>query len=146
MFTIDVFTDGGYIIQKDKGGWAYIIIINNNIMLKETSNVINNSTNNRMELLGVIKALERVIMEFGYNNNITIYSDSNYVVNGFLTWGDVWRQNNWMKDGSPIKNKDLWEELFNLKDQLYVSLVWVKGHAGHKYNEECDSMIKNILK
>ncbi len=86
------------------------------------------------------------IMALGHLNlkdeKVTLYSDSSYVVNGIEKgWARSWQRNGWVKsDKNPAKNSDLWEQLLNLCKNLEIKFVWVKGHAGHHYNEICDKL------
>lgn len=94
-----------------------------------------NTTNNRMELLAVIRGLE-ALKEYC---DITIYSDSKYVVNGINEWLDGWIARNWKTAGKkPVKNRDLWEQLVSLRTGHSITLKWVKGHNGDPLNEEAD--------
>ena len=96
------------------------------------------TTNNRMELTSVIEALSRLKEPC----EVTLTSDSKYVLDGLSKgWAKSWRAKGWKKsDGSPALNPDLWETLLGLCDRHTVTFVWVKGHAGHPYNERCDAM------
>ena len=123
--TMEIYTDGGFSIEKNKGGFGMIVVDDTRVIHKE-SEIVVDSTNNRMELTAFIKALE-----YCSNNketSFTIHSDSNYVLQGFKTWMHGWYSKNWTKaDGKPVKNKDLWEKMYNYKD-LEVSLNKVKAH------------------
>ena len=96
------------------------------------------TTNNRMELLGAIKALELLKEPC----RVLLTSDSKYLVDGInLGWAKKWKSNNWFKpDKKKAQNTDLWEQLLALNERHDVTYVWVKGHAGHPYNERCDRL------
>jgi len=96
------------------------------------------TTNNRMELLSVITALEKLKEPC----EITLTSDSRYVLDGLSKgWARSWREKGWKKsDGSAALNPDLWDRLLQLTDRHKIEFVWVKGHAGHPYNERCDTL------
>ena len=120
---IEIYTDGAYSSSRNQGGWAFVVVQNNEIIYKEYDGLIN-TTNNRMEIMGMLKALEWV-KQNSVPLPIKIYADSMYVI-GTLTL-------NWKMK----KNIDLWEKLLPLvnKDIQYLH---VKGHDGNKFNEECD--------
>lgn len=133
---IIIYTDGSCSGNPGPGGWASVII---DLTGAETilSGNDANTTNNRMELMGVLAALRYIGVT---TTPITLYSDSQYVVNG-VKWAVGWRKNNWVKgDGKPALNAELWSEILSLTDKLNIEFVWVKGHAGNKYNELCNSL------
>ena len=105
---------------------------------KELSQGYKLTTNNRMELLGVIAALEALKSPC----EVTVYSDSQYVVNAFNQhWVDGWLKRGWKNaKKEPVKNPDLWKRLLKAKEPHQVTFVWVKGHAGHPENERCDEL------
>ena len=105
---------------------------------KELSQGFRLTTNNRMELLGVIVALEALKSPC----EITLYSDSQYVVNAFNQhWVDGWIKRGWKNaKKEPVKNPDLWKRLLRAKEPHRMTFVWVKGHAGHPENERCDAL------
>lgn len=134
---ITIYTDGGSSGNPGPGGFGVVIIINGE--KTELSGGFRLTTNNRMELMGVIAALR----ELGQTEMpITLYTDSSYVVNGVTKgWAEKWRKNNWIKsDKQPAINSDLWGELLDLIKHLNIKFMWVKGHAGHVYNERCDEL------
>ena len=120
---IEIYTDGAYSSSRNQGGWAFIVVQDNKVIYKEYNGLLN-TTNNRMEIMGMLKALE-YIKSNELQLPIKIYTDSMYVI-GTLTL-------NWKMK----KNIDLWEKLLPLvnKDIQYLH---VKGHDGNKFNEECD--------
>lgn len=140
---IDIFTDGGCSGNPGPGGWAYVLIKNGE-MLTYASGSSAQTTNNIMELSAVINALESaILMEFG---EINIYTDSQYVKNGITTWIISWKKNGWKTSSKdPVKNRELWEKLDNLNGRIKVNWCWVKGHAGIKYNEMCDSLVRKEM-
>ena len=118
-----IYTDGAYSSSRNQGGWAFVVVQNNEVIYKEYDGLIN-TTNNRMEIMGMLKALEWI------NKNlillpIKIYADSMYVI-GTLTL-------NWKMK----KNIDLWQILIPLVNKD-IEYLHVKGHDGNKFNEECD--------
>lgn len=132
-----IYSDGGCSGNPGPGGYGVVQIYGDE--KKELSGGFRLTTNNRMELMGVIVALRN--LEYR-NIPVTIITDSSYVVNGITKgWAKSWRKNNWVKsDKKPAVNPDLWSELLDLLEPLKVSFVWVKGHAGHSYNERCDEL------
>jgi len=134
---IAIYTDGGCSGNPGPGGYG-IVQISGSIR-KELSGGYRLTTNNRMELMGVIVALRNLERK---NLPVRICTDSSYVVNGISRgWAKSWRKNNWIKsDKKPALNPDLWSELLDLLEGLDVTFIWVKGHAGHPMNERCDEL------
>ena len=134
---IKIYTDGSCLSNPGDGGWAAIISINGEI--KEISGSEKNTTNNRMELLAPINALKKMKP----NEQIEIYTDSQYVKLGITEWINKWVLNNWKTSKKEdVKNKDLWIELYNLNNTLDVKWNWVKAHAGNTINEKVDLLAK----
>lgn len=136
MKTVEIYTDGACSGNPGPGGYGAILKYNGHE--KEISGGDKNTTNNRMELLAVIEAL-KLLKEPCY---VELYSDSQYVCNAFnLGWVEKWKTKNWMRTKSePVKNPDLWKELYSLCQTHKVKYNWVKGHAGHPENERCDRL------
>jgi ribonuclease HI len=132
---IKVFTDGACKGNPGQGGWGALIIENDTE--REIYGGESNTTNNRMELMAVIKALELLKEQ----KNITVFTDSTYVQKGISEWIINWKRNGWKSSNKKsVKNKDLWVELDNLNDQMSVKWQWIKGHAGHSGNERADHL------
>ena len=131
MKHVDIYTDGSCRRNPGPGGWGAILVYNGHELALSGGEA--STTNNRMELLSVISALERL----KESCQITLTSDSKYVLDGLSKgWARSWRSKGWKKsDGSPALNPDLWERLLALLEIHTVKLVWVKGHAGHPENE-----------
>lgn len=143
MKKINIYTDGACKGNPGPGGWGAILRYNNTE--KELSGYEPNTTNNRMEITAVIKALEAL----KESCEITLYSDSQYVCNAIEKgWAKKWQKNNWMRNkNEPALNPDLWEKLLNLLEKHKIKIVWVKGHAGHPENERCDKLaVEQYLK
>ena len=138
MKRIEIFTDGACSGNPGAGGWGAILRYNN--VEKELSGGEAETTNNRMELTAVISALEALKEPC----NITLYTDSKYVMEGIEKWIFSWKQNGWRTSNkkSPVKNVELWQRLDELKQKHEIRWVWVKGHAGHKENERCDELAR----
>ena len=136
MKHVDIYTDGACRGNPGKGGWGAILVYGSTE--KELSGGERTTTNNRMELSAVIMALSALKERC----EVTLYSDSKYIVDAIeKKWVYSWKEKGWRKaDKSPALNSDLWEKLLLLLDKHDVTLVWVKGHAGHAYNERCDKL------
>ena len=137
-----IYTDGACSGNPGPGGWGAVIFDNDNKQ-RNISGSEENTTNNRMELLAAIMALEEV----STNSEITIYTDSTYVKNGITEWVLKWKENGWKNSNKePVKNKDLWEKLDTLCKQNIVNWKWVKGHASNKYNNLADELATKAIK
>lgn len=136
MKKVEIYTDGACRGNPGKGGWGAILIYGDK--KKEMSGGEKETTNNRMELTAAIEALSALKEPC----KVTMTSDSQYLINGITKgWAVSWRKNGWRKsDKSPALNPDLWQKLLDLLDRHDVEFVWVKGHAGHPYNERCDEL------
>ena len=134
---IEIYTDGSCLENPGNGGWAAIINTNGNI--KKISGNEKNTTNNRMELMAPINALKNI----NSDEEIIVYTDSQYVKLGITEWIKTWVNNNWKTSKKEeVKNKDLWTELYNLNKTLKVKWIWIKAHAGNPLNEEVDLLAK----
>ena len=136
MKTVTIYTDGACSGNPGPGGWGAILEWNG--VEKELSGGENPTTNNRMELLAVISALEKL----NQSCIVELYSDSKYVIDSLTKgWLDSWIKNGWRKaDKKPVLNIDLWERLLPLLDKHEVPYHWVKGHAENEKNNRCDQM------
>ena len=134
---IEIYTDGSCLENPGNGGWA--AIINNNGKIEKISGNEKNTTNNRMELLAPINALTKIKS----NNEIQIYTDSQYVKLGITEWINTWIKNKWQTSKKEeVKNKDLWIELYDLNNSLNIKWNWIKAHSGNVLNEEVDLLAK----
>ena len=136
MKQVEIYTDGACSGNPGPGGWGAILVFEGRE--KELSGGEAVTTNNRMELSGAIEAL-RALKE---PCRVTLTSDSKYLVDAVTKgWAKKWKANGWRKpDKSPALNPDLWDTLLSLLERHEVTFVWVKGHAGHPYNERCDRL------
>ncbi len=150
MFTL--YTDGGCHGNPGPGGWAFVLEYNGNRI--ERHGAERDTTNNRMELQAVIAGLSQV-NEIGAGNGdstssssrVIVYTDSQYVKNGITTWIHTWIRNGWRTSAKkPVKNRDLWMALHELTEQLDVRWEWLRGHAGHEWNERCDSLVQQAIR
>ena len=134
---IKIYTDGSCLNNPGNGGWAAIINHNGNVV--KISGSEKETTNNKMELMAPIKALQKIDKD----NKIEIYTDSKYVKLGITEWIHKWKKNNWQTSKKePVKNKDLWIQLYDLTSSFEISWIWVKAHAGNTLNEEVDLLAK----
>lgn len=134
MKHVYIYTDGSCKCNPGPGGWCAILVYNG--VEKVISGGAPETTNNRMELTAIIEAL-RALKE---QCRVTLTSDSKYALDALQNgWAVSWRAKGWRKsDKSQALNPDLWEELLSLVEKHEIEYVWVKGHAGHEYNERCD--------
>lgn len=133
---VKIYTDGACSGNPGPGGYGAILIYND--VEKEISGGELNTTNNKMEMMGVIKALELLKEKC----DVEVYSDSSYVVNSInQKWVYSWKKNNWVKSNkSKAKNIDLWERMLELISYHNVKFIKVKGHSDNKYNNRCDAL------
>lgn len=135
---IEIYTDGACKGNPGPGGYGTILVYRDNDgkeYKKEIREGFKRTTNNRMEILAAIKGLESLNKPC----NVKIYSDSQYLVKAFNEpWIDGWIGRDWLG----VANTDLWKRLLEVKSKHEVEFIWVKGHAGHKYNERCDFLAR----
>ena len=136
MKKVSLYTDGACRGNPGRGGWGAILVFCG--VEKELSGGEVLTTNNRMELMGVITGLEAL----KYPCKVILQTDSKYVVDSVTKgWAKSWKKNGWVKsDKKPALNSDLWERLLNLLEIHEVTFNWIKGHAGHAENERCDTL------
>ncbi len=133
-----IYTDGACLGNPGKGGWAAIIIEPSGE--REIVGCENFTTNNRMELMAVIKALKIIEVD----SQIALFSDSKYVIDGITKWIKNWKMNNWQTSNKKeIKNLDLWKELDELTPKLKITWNWVKGHSTDEFNNKVDRLARN---
>lgn len=140
---VEIYTDGACSGNPGIGGWGCILRCRD--VEKELSGGEKNTTNNRMELTAVIEALKALKTSC----NITLYTDSQYVMKGVTEWLSGWKKNNWKTTNkkSDVKNVDLWQTLDTLLQKHEIRFVWVKGHNGDEGNERVDSLARSeVLK
>ncbi len=134
---IKIYTDGSCLNNPGNGGWAAIINFNNEV--KKISGSVKDTTNNKMELMAPIQALQTI----KERQPIEIYTDSQYVRLGITDWVHKWLKNNWLTSKKePVKNKELWIQLYELNKSHDIKWIWVKAHAGNILNEEVDLLAK----
>ena len=135
---VEIFTDGACSGNPGAGGWGAILRYKD--VEKELSGGEAQTTNNRMELMAVIEALSALKRPC----NISLYTDSKYVMSGITEWLANWKQNGWRTANKKqaVKNVDLWQRLDELTQQHEIRWIWVKGHNGHAENERCDALAR----
>ncbi|MBI9098194.1 MAG: ribonuclease HI [Spirochaetaceae bacterium] len=142
MSKIIVYTDGGCTGNPGPGGWAAVLLYNENEV--RLSGGDHSTTNNKMELTAVIKALMHINENSDLRGKpVEIFTDSQYVKNGLTQWIHNWIKNGWKTAAKkPVKNQDYWIALKSEADKLQLKWNWVKGHSGDEYNELCDSLVE----
>lgn len=142
MKEVTIYTDGACSGNPGPGGWAAVLIYGENH--KEISGYEENTTNNRMELMAAIRALETLKEPC----KVQLYSDSAYLVNCFQQgWHKNWVRNGWKNSkNQPVENKDLWQQLLQLMERHDVLYSKVKGHADDKWNNRCDELAVAAVK
>ena len=146
--TFEVFTDGGCSGNPGLGGWAYHINVVHGSFRGdwplEGYGAVGFTTNNRMELLSVIKGLSILKTLIGaMEAHVLVLTDSTYVKNGITDWINKWRNNGWITaNKKSVKNKELWVELDALVTALDITFDWVRGHSGHPGNERCHDLVQ----
>jgi ribonuclease HI len=137
---IEIYTDGACSGNPGKGGWGALLRYDG--VEKELSGYEPMTTNNRMEMMGVIKALEALKKP----STATIYSDSQYVIKGMTEWLKGWKAKGWKTASKgPVKNVDLWQQLDALAAKHTLTWQWVKGHNNHAENERVDALARGAI-
>lgn len=136
---VQIYTDGGCEPNPGIGGWAAILLYQGHV--KELSGGETNSTNNRMELMAAIRALEALKRPC----QVCLYTDSKYLKLGVTEWLPNWKRRNWTRKEGALKNEDLWRLLDALTKKHTITWEWVRGHAGDHYNERCDLLAQDAI-
>ena len=142
MEKVIIYTDGACSGNPGPGGWAAVLMYKEN--KKEISGAIKNTTNNIMELTAVVEALKTL----KFPCKVDLYSDSSYVINAFeKKWIFGWMKNNWKTSSKePVKNKEIWQELYDLTKVHKVNFIKVKGHSDNIWNNRCDELAREAIK
>lgn len=139
MKQINLYSDGSSLGNPGPGGWGTILEYNGKE--RELCGGLEHTTNNQMELVGVIEGLKALKEPCIVN----IVSDSSYVVKGINEWINGWIKNSWKNSAKkPVKNVELWQEYLEVSKPHKINATWVKGHAGHEHNERCDILARTF--
>jgi len=134
---VTIYTDGAAKGNPGRAGWGAVFIVNDKVI--EIGGGVEHATNNQMELTAPIEALKHVKNKFSNIQHIEIVSDSKYVILGITEWIGNWMRNNWRNaNKKPVLNRELWEELHKLTEELKPKWTYVKGHNEDKYNDRAD--------
>ncbi len=137
---IKIYTDGAYSINRNIGGWAFIILNGDDTIQGFGSK--HDTTNNKMEIKALLESLRTLNINFNDKTlKIDIFSDSQYVINSASSWIKNWVKNNFKGK----KNKDMWLEYLELSKGRDISYTWIKGHSGDYYNELCDQLASDAV-
>ena len=133
--TVHIYSDGACKGNPGKGGWGALLVAGEH--RKEICGGEADTTNNRMEMTAVIRALESLKRP----SDVAVHTDSQYVQKGISEWLPGWKRRNWRTaEGKPVKNQDLWQQLDTLTQRHRIEWHWVRGHAGHPENERADAL------
>ncbi len=134
---IEIYTDGACSGNPGPGGWGAILLCGEHE--KEIFGGEEDSTNNRMEMMAVVEALQSLKKR----SNVKLYTDSKYVIHGITDWMDGWKKKGWKNSKKqPVKNKALWQKIDSLVSKHNVEFIWVKGHSGNIGNERADELAR----
>jgi ribonuclease HI len=137
MTEVVIYTDGACSRNPGPGGWGVVLRWNGTVKELHGSDPL--TTNNRMELMAAIQALEALSRP----SRVLLYTDSTYLLNGITKWVAGWQRNGWRTSArKPVKNEDLWRRLVAAMNGHEVSWLWVKGHAGDEGNERADALAR----
>lgn len=138
---VETWTDGACSGNPGPGGWGVLLRFGEHE--KELCGGESDTTNNRMELMAAIQALDSLKRACA----VDLYTDSSYVKNGITQWMHNWKRKGWRTaSNSPVKNADLWQQLDEVAKRHDVSWHWIKGHAGHDENERADELARKGMK
>ena len=135
-----IYTDGACDPNPGPGGWAAVLMYKDR--MKEMSGYETKTTNNRMELIAAIEALNSLKRPC----SATVHTDSQYLQRGITEWMARWKRRGWLRGRGKVKNLDLWQALDALTQKHDVKWQWVPGHAGHLLNERCDELAREAIK
>ena len=138
---LNLYTDGGCSPNPGPGGWAFILRPEGGKQVLEQAGAVHQSTNNRMELMAVIRGL----LALDHPAQVRLVADSEYVVKGLMEWLDGWKRRGWVNSRrKPVLNDDLWKVLDVLRGYHTLQAEWTRGHAGHPENERCDALVNRV--
>ncbi len=137
---MELYTDGACSGNPGPGGWGAILIYGDH--RKEISEGEAETTNNRMELMAAIKALEVLKRP----SRVELHTDSSYLKDGITSWINRWKANGWRTaNKKPVKNVELWQRLDEARERHQIDWLWVRGHAGHPENERADELAREAM-
>jgi len=140
MNAVIIYTDGACKVKFGYGGWGASLTYKGQV--KEIFGAERDTTNNRMELMGAIMALETLTQA----SKVLLHSDSTYVIKGISEWLPGWKKKGWKTASKePVKNEDLWRRLDNASKLHQIEWKWVKGHAGNEGNERADALANQAI-
>jgi ribonuclease HI len=136
-FNLTIYTDGSCWPNPGPGGWGALLMDHHSPWKREICGSVRDTTSSRMELTAALEALW--CLEEACH--VSLYSDSQYVVRGMREWIYLWQVRDWWTtEGTPVANRDLWQELWGASEKHIIRWRWVKGHAGHPYNERAHQL------
>ncbi|HQO08863.1 MAG TPA: ribonuclease HI [Clostridiales bacterium] len=140
MKQVTLYTDGACSGNPGPGGWGSIVMYKDN--LRKISGFKKDTTNNIMEMTAVLEGMKTLKEKC----EVKIYTDSKYVVDSITKWIENWQKNGWKTSSKKdVKNSELWKEILKLNSYHKTEWIWVKGHNGNEYNEECDRMAREEI-
>jgi len=139
MSRVTIYSDGSCLGNPGKGGWAALIKDGTNERVLSGSEA--NSTNNRMELIAAIQALQSL----GEKSQVDFYTDSQYLRNGITEWLPGWRARGWRRKGGKLANAELWQDLEQAIERHQIHWHWVKGHSTNKDNQRVDKLAREAM-
>lgn len=148
MKKLIIYTDGACFPNPGLGAYSFVIVQDDKIIYEEAHSEME-TTNNIMELEAIIKALKHVLSNKGLYtfDGLIVYSDSKYCVSGINSWIHTWKQTGWTnRKGHPVKNREFWLELDELRQGQRIAFLWVKGHNGDPFNERADELCQEKIK
>ncbi len=138
---VKIYTDGSCSPNPGPGGWGAVLLFAEGKRIVELSGQEDESTNNRMELMAALKALQSM----DDSSEVEVFTDSRYLQQGVTAWLDSWRKNGWLtRDGQPVKNRDLWDSLSIELERLTIRWKWVKGHSENTWNNRADELAVSV--
>ena len=140
---LHIYTDGACLGNPGPGGWAFVMLFNG-IRKESAGYAPSPTTNNRMEMMAPISALNALKKDRRYT--IRLYSDSQYLINGMNKWLANWKRKGWRGTRGPVKNRELWETLDALNRLHDIEWIWIRGHASNEYNNFCDYLANEQIR